>query len=153
MRFTVTSKVRGVSPARAYSVFNDRLLTALSPPFAKPLTRHYGGNRPGDRLHFVLKTPLGAKDWTGQVTEEAHGEAEIYFVDEGEHMPLGLTLWRHKHRLIKAPYGTRIRDEVQFETNNGLFTLLLFPALWVQFLYRKPLYGKTIRRMLENLAP
>lgn len=148
MRFTVTSDVRGVSPREAYSVFTDQLLTTLSPPFAKPVTRLYEGNRPGHRLHFILHTPLGAKTWTGKVTEEQVSEAEIYFIDEGAEMPFGLTYWRHKHRLIKTNEGTRIRDEVQFETKNSFLAFFLFPVLWFQLLYRKPMYEKTIKRML-----
>lgn len=150
MKFTVNSSVRGIDPQTVYGVFNDRLLTALSPPLAKPLTKQYGGNRPGDRLHFVLRTPLGAKDWTGQVTEESRTESEIYFVDEGHQMPFGITRWKHKHRLIKTSFGTQIRDEVQFDAKNSLLAVFLFPAIWLQFLYRKPLYEKTIKRMLAE---
>lgn len=150
MKFTVISSVPGIEPQNVYRVFTNELLTALSPPFAKPVTRHYGGNRPGNRLHFTLRTPLGRKDWKGKVTEEGHTETEIYFVDEGLEMPFGLTHWRHKHRLLKTPTGTQIRDEVQFETKNSLLTALLFPVLWAQFLYRKPLYAKTIKRMLAS---
>lgn len=150
MRFTVTTHVRGVSPQAAYSVFTDRLLAALSPPFVKPVTQLYEGNRPGHQLRFSLHTPLGTQTWTGKVTEEQISETEIYFVDEGLEMPFGLIYWRHKHRLLKTVEGTRIRDEVQFRTKNSLLSVLLFPVLWFQFLYRKPMYAKTIKRMLAE---
>jgi len=150
VKFTVSTQIHGISPGEVYRVFNYDLLWALSPPFAKPKAVLYEGNRPGHRMVFRLVTPLGTKHWAGRVTEEGHTENEIYFVDEGEQMPFGLSLWRHKHRIIKTGWGTLLRDEVRFEGRNALLTVLLFPVLYAQFIYRKPLYAKSIRRLLAQ---
>lgn len=150
VKFTVSTQIHELTPEEVYRVFNYDLLWALSPPFAKPRAVLYEGNRPGHRMVFGLVTPLGTKHWAGRVTEEGHTANEIYFVDEGEQMPFGLRLWRHKHRMIRNGAGTLLRDEVRFETRNPLFTALLFPVLYAQFIYRKPRYEKCIRRLLAG---
>lgn len=148
MKFALESKIKGVDFKEVYRVFDFKLLKALSPPFMKPEAIVYDGNKKGDRLIFKLKNPLFTSDWIGYVSEEEHNENEIYFVDCGKSMPFGLKTWEHKHRLIRTHYGTLIRDEVQFVGNNSLITFFLVPLVWLQFLYRKPMYGPIIKNRL-----
>lgn len=148
MKFAVESKITGIDFRKVYDVFDFKLLSDLSPSFMKPEAIIYEGNKRGDRLSFRLHTPFFTTLWEGKVSEEKYAEDEIYFVDEGDKMPFGMRLWRHKHRIIKTDYGTLIRDEVQFDTKNSLLTFFLLPGIWLQFLYRKPLYDKIIKKRL-----
>lgn len=150
MKLAVESNVKGVNPEEVYSLFDVELLCALSPPFMKPQPLVHEGNHLGAQLVLRLKNPLFSSVWKGHVTEEKHTENEIYFVDEGIEMPFGMTAWRHKHRIIRAPFGTLIRDEVEFNTKNGLLTALLMPGVWLQLIYRKPLYEKIIKARLKR---
>jgi len=148
VKFVVESKIRDVNIQDVYSVFDFRLLTALSPPMMKPEAKIYEGNKLGDQLYFVIRTPIGGFPWKGKVTEESITENEIYFVDEGTEMAFGMSTWKHKHRLIKINDGTLIRDEVFFDTKNRLLKYVLLPGVWMQFLYRKPLYEKIVKKRL-----
>jgi ligand-binding SRPBCC domain-containing protein len=148
VKFVVQSKIRDVNIQDVYSVFDFRLLAELSPPIMKPEAKLYEGNELGDQLYFVIRTPIGDYPWKGKVTEESITENEIYFVDEGIQMAFGMSAWKHKHRLIKTDYGTLIRDEVFFDTKNVLLKYVLLPGVWMQFLYRKPLYEKIVKKRL-----
>ena len=150
MKFVVESKIRDVNIQDVYSVFDFRLLAALSPPMMKPEAKLYEGNKHGDQLHFLIRTPIGRFPWKGKVTEENISENEIYFVDEGIEMAFGMRAWKHKHRLIKTNEGTLIRDEVFFDTKNPVLKYVLLPGVWMQFLYRKPLYEKIVKKRLAQ---
>ena len=150
MKFVVESKIRDVNIRDVYRVFDFRLLAKLSPPFMKPEAKLYEGNKPGHQLYFIIHTPIGGYPWKGKVTEENISENEIYFVDEGIDMAFGMSAWKHKHRLIKTDTGTLVRDEVYFDTKNPLWKYVLLPGVWLQFLYRKPLYEKIVKKRLKQ---
>jgi ligand-binding SRPBCC domain-containing protein len=150
MKFQMSAPVKGHSPQEIIRVFDFDLLRALSPPMMKPDLVSYGGYAPGTTIHFRLNTPFGIKDWKGMITEYRENEAEIYFIDQGVELPFGIKSWKHKHRLIRTTYGTEIRDEVEFSFYGVLSRLVLTPGIWLQFLYRKPLYSKIISRRLKK---
>jgi ligand-binding SRPBCC domain-containing protein len=150
MKFQMSTPVRGHVPKEIINVFDFDLLRALSPPMMKPELISYGGYAPGTKIHFRLNTPFGTKDWKGMISEYSENETEIYFTDEGVELPFGIKTWKHKHRLIRRHYGTEIRDEVEFSFYGVLSRLFFTPGIWLQFLYRKPLYRKIISRRLKK---
>jgi ligand-binding SRPBCC domain-containing protein len=150
MKFQMSTRVKGHSPEEIIKIFDFDLLRALSPPMMKPDLVSYGGYAPGTKIHFRLTTPFGIKDWKGIISEYRENEAEIYFTDEGLELPFGIKTWKHKHRLIRKPYGTEIRDEVECSFANGIAKLFLPSGIWLQFVYRKPLYAKIISKRLKK---
>ncbi len=150
MKFSMNSPVKGFSPEEIMGIFDFSFLSELSPPMMKPEAVVYEGNRPGAKIHFRLKTPFGKKDWKGEINGYGETPDEIWFSDEGKEIPFGIKTWHHKHRLIKTEYGTKIRDEVEVTFKNALLTPLLAPGIWLQFLYRKPLYSKIIAKRLQK---
>lgn len=148
MKFVVESKIRGVDFREVYSVFDFKLLHELSPFFMKPEAIVYEGNKQGDKLVFKVRTPFFSTVWEGKVSEERKTDEEIFFVDEAIKPAFGINIWRHKHRIIRTEYGTLIRDEVQFCTKYSLVDCFLYPGVLFQFLYRKPLYEKIIKKRL-----
>ena len=149
MKFTIKTLVQGFTPLEVYSIFDFELLSALSPPFVKTEALVYEGNKTGDRIAFMLHSPLGRWNWTGRITENHISENVIYFTDEGEKMPLGLTAWKHTHKLIKSDKGCTIEDRIVYQGKNHFHTVFIFPLIWSQFIYRKPLYEAIIRKRLE----
>lgn len=150
MKFQMSTPVQGFSPKEIINIFDFDLLRALSPPMMKPDLVSYGGYAPGTKIHFRLNTPFGIKDWKGSISEYRESEAEIYFTDVGLELPFGIKTWKHKHRLIRTAYGTEIRDEVDCSFSNFMAKSFLPPGIWLQFLYRKPLYAKIISRRLKK---
>lgn len=112
---------------------------ALLPPVN--LVR-YDGSATGDIVSMELNFLFFKQKWTSKITDNHTDSKEYYFVDEGVELPFFLKRWKHKHRIIKEGASTIIRDEIEFKAPFGLLSLLLYPALYIQFAYRKPIYKK-----------
>ncbi len=130
--------------------FNESLFSRLSPPFPPVKILRFEGSKAGDIVSLELNFVLFKQTWTSKITEDKSNESEFYFVDEGIELPFFLKKWKHKHRIIKSEKGTLIRDEIDFQAPFALMTLLLYPALLAQFLYRKPIYRKVFRKDQDN---
>jgi ligand-binding SRPBCC domain-containing protein len=61
-------------------------------------------------------------------------------------LPFFLKYWRHHHRIVQDGQSTRIIDDIHFRSPLLLFDFLLWPVLWLQFLYRKPIYRNVFRK-------
>lgn len=125
--------------------FNETLFTKLSPPFPPVKLLRFDGSKKGDIVSLELNFLLFRQKWTSEIIEDKTTSKEFYFVDKGVQLPFFLKEWHHKHRLVKEGDNTLIRDEISYTGGNGIFTVLLYPALYLQFLYRKPIYKKIFK--------
>lgn len=122
--------------------FTESLFLKLNPPFPPVKLLRFDGSETGDLVSLELNFLLFKQKWTSKITDHHFNENEFFFIDEGVELPFFLKSWKHKHRLIKKGNHCLIRDEITYESNNSVFTKLLFPVLKGQFLYRKPIYKK-----------
>lgn len=122
--------------------FDETLFTKLSPPFPPVKLARFDGSEIGDLISLELNFLLFKQTWTSEISDAKTTEMEYFFVDLGIKLPFFLKNWRHKHRIIKNGNSTIIRDEVEFSGPFGVASLLLYPAIYLQFLYRKPIYKK-----------
>tara|TARA_R110002020_G_scaffold353796_5_gene566641 strand:+ start:506 stop:940 length:435 start_codon:yes stop_codon:yes gene_type:complete len=122
--------------------FDETLFSKLNPPFPPVKLLRFDGSEKGDLVSLELNLLLFKQEWTSQITKNHTDEKEYYFVDEGVSLPFFLKRWEHKHRIIKDGSHSIIRDEIEFEGSFGLLTLVLYPALYAQFAFRKPIYKK-----------
>lgn len=122
--------------------FDEKLFTRLSPPFPPVKLIKFDGSQKGDVVSLELNFLLFKQKWTSLITEDQTNEKEFFFVDEGTELPFFLKKWTHKHRIIKKGDQSIIRDEIEYEAPFKIMTWLLYPALWGQFAYRKPIYKK-----------
>lgn len=122
--------------------FDETLFTKLSPPFPPVKLLRFDGSKTGDLVTLELNFIFFKQKWTSEITDDQTDDQEFYFIDEGTTLPFFLKKWKHKHRIIKTKNGSIIRDEISYEGPFGLMTLMLYPALYLQFLYRKPIYKK-----------
>jgi ligand-binding SRPBCC domain-containing protein len=125
--------------------FNETLFTKLSPPFPPVKLLRFDGSKKGDFVSLELNFLFFKQKWTSEITEDKTTEQEFYFIDEGVELPFFLKEWQHKHRIINSGEGCIIRDEITYKSGFSLLTLLLYPALYIQFLYRKPIYKKLFK--------
>lgn len=125
--------------------FNENLFLQLSPPFPPVRLLRFDGSAKGDTVILELNFLLFKQNWVSEITDDQTNENEFYFIDEGVELPFFLKKWKHKHRIIRAGNQSIIRDEIEYQGPFGLMTLLLYPALLLQFLYRKPIYKKIFR--------
>ncbi|EOZ96132.1 hypothetical protein A33Q_2725 [Indibacter alkaliphilus LW1] len=144
MEITISTKV-AQDYLQVKEGFNESLFKKLSPPFPPVKLLKFDGSTKGDLVSLELNFIFFKQKWTSEITDDATDASEFYFIDEGIELPFFLGKWKHKHRIIKKGQGSEIRDEIEYEGPNALMTALLYPALYLQFLYRKPIYKKIFR--------
>lgn len=120
--------------------FNRDLFIRLSPPFPPVRLLRFDGCQTGDVVSLELNFLLFKQVWTSHIIDQQTTPDETYFIDQGTQLPFFLRTWRHKHRLIRENERTLIADEIQFQTPSRLVDYLIYPVMWAQFAYRKPIY-------------
>lgn len=142
MKLTLRTPVS--APLRqVWEGFDESLFRNLSPPFPPVKLVRFDGSRPGDLVSLELNFILFSQSWTSRIADQKETDGEIHFTDEGIKLPFFLSFWRHKHRLIRQESGgTLIADEIEYRTPFLLFDYLIYPAMWAQFAYRKPIYRR-----------
>ncbi len=141
MRIKITTPVRQPYKQVARG-FDKKLFTSLNPPFPPVKLLRFDGSTRGDEVHLQLNFLLFTQVWKSLITENAENEEEIYFIDKGIQLPFFLSYWQHTHRIKRVGPHTHIIDDISFRTPFLLFDLLMYPVMYLQFLYRKPLYKK-----------
>jgi ligand-binding SRPBCC domain-containing protein len=125
--------------------FDQNLFKVLNPPFPPVKLLRFDGSRKGDEVHLQLDFLLFRQVWKSLIIENGEKAGEIYFIDKGIQLPFFLSCWQHKHIIRQQGKQTAIIDDIQFRTPFFLFDILLYPVLYGQFLYRKPVYRKFFR--------
>lgn len=122
--------------------FTDQLFLKLVPPFPPVKLLRFDGCKKGDVVSLELNMLLFTQDWTSLITHDERSSTHFLFVDEGEKLPFFLKKWKHNHLLKANEQGTLIIDDISFTTGTILTDLLMYPALYLQFLYRRPVYKR-----------
>ncbi len=141
MQITITTKISQGYIA-VMKGFNEDLFMQLNPPFPPVKLLRFDGCKTGDVVSLELNFIFFKQQWQSLIVEDDLSEEEFYFVDEGQKLPFFLSFWRHKHRIIKKVNESEIVDDITFRSPFWLLDFLLFPVLWLQFWYRKPVYKK-----------
>ena len=128
------------------SGFDEKLFKALNPPFPKVKLSRFDGCKEGDIVSLRLNFIFFSLTWESLITEDETTDNEFRFVDEGTSLPFFLKFWRHHHRVVSDGEGSLIIDDITFKTPFYLPEFLMYPALYGQFLYRKPIYQKFFKR-------
>lgn len=130
--------------------FTESLFKKLSPPFPPVRLLRFDGSETGDLVSLELNFIFFRQKWTSRISEDQTTYQEFYFVDEGIELPFFLKKWKHKHRVISAAAGSIIRDEIEFEAPFGWMSALLWPTLWLQFAFRKPIYRQIFKKPVAS---
>lgn len=126
--------------------FNSDLFMKLNPPFPPVDLIEFGGCEKGDKVHLKLNFIFFKQDWISLITFDKTDEQVFEFIDEGTKLPFFLKKWRHHHIVQKLEDGTSsIIDDINFKSPFLLMDFLLFPVLWLQFAYRKPIYRRLFK--------
>lgn len=144
MNLKITTTVKQ-SPDKVWEGFNEDLFEALAPPFPPVKLLRFDGSLKGDEVHLELNFLLFKQQWNSLITQQEQSDSEIFFVDEGMKLPFFLKAWRHKHRIIKQGSGAAIIDDITYQTPFKILDWMMYPAMWLQFAYRKPIYQKLFR--------
>lgn len=137
------------SVSDVWNQFDDKLLLKLSPPFP-PVKLISFGQKIGEKVTFELNFFIKRQLWVSKITDSYLSVEESYFIDEGVQLPFFLKYWKHKHRIVRdntSPNGSGsiIIDEIEFRTPTILTDYIFYPILYLQFLYRKPIYQRIFK--------
>lgn len=127
--------------------FNQELFLKLNPPFPPVRLVKFDGCKAGDEVSLELNFLLFKQLWVSDIVEDKHEQEQWYFVDEGRKLPFFLKSWKHIHRVEVSGDGAIIIDDISFSTGTIFTDWLMYPALYFQFLYRKPIYKKVFRKL------
>ena len=127
---------------QVFAAFDKDLFLKLNPPFPPVKLIRFDGCKKEDFVTLSLNCIFFKQEWTSQITENGQNEKEIWFVDEGIKLPFFLKKWKHRHRILRQKSGTVIIDDILYLSPYILLSYLLYPVLYPQFLYRKPIYRK-----------
>tara|TARA_A100001015_G_scaffold158994_2_gene176635 strand:- start:54 stop:485 length:432 start_codon:yes stop_codon:yes gene_type:complete len=119
--------------------FNQTLFDTLSPPFPPVKVTRYDGSKTGDIVELELNFFIFKQKWISTIIDHGANEKETWFVDKGTTLPFFLTGWHHKHIIQETPTGSSIIDDIEYKSY-PILEWVLFPVLYLQFLYRIPIY-------------
>lgn len=142
MRLYFATFIPNQTPGSIWEGFDQHLLERLNPPWVSASLTRYDGNELGDEVHLELNLLVTKQQWISEITDYQHTSEQIYFVDEGKQLPFFLKQWQHRHLIQAVEGGAEVVDDVRFSTGTLLTDALLYPALFAQFWYRKPIYRK-----------
>ncbi|MFH6983272.1 SRPBCC family protein [Marinoscillum luteum] len=141
MRILVSTRVQA-SCQVVKSGFTEQLFLSLNPPFPPVKLLRFDGCEKGDWVTLELNFLLFRQQWISEITEVSEEAGSWNFVDIGRKLPFFLKTWKHRHSVKQVGEGAEIVDAIRFTTGSLVSDLLLYPILWVQFLYRKPIYKR-----------
>lgn len=123
--------------------FDEKLFLSLNPPFPPVKLKEFGGCVKGDKVHLELNFIFFKQDWISDITFDNTTDTVFEFIDEGTQLPFFLKYWKHHHIVERVDANSSyIIDDIQFKSPYKLMDFLLYPVLWLQFAYRKPIYKK-----------
>lgn len=123
--------------------FNLKLFEALKPPLINLNVARFDGCKKGDEVHLEIGLGPLKQKWISHITDDFENNNEWTFVDEGHVLPPPLKDWKHTHRIINiSDAQCEIHDDIEYSSRNRLLDLLLYPALYIQFALRIPVYKK-----------
>lgn len=122
--------------------FDEDLFLQLNPPLPKVRLLRFDGCRKGDTVKMELNFLLWKDIWQSDITSDQLSKDGFMFIDEGSTLPMPFMYWRHEHIVEKHGNGAQIIDRITYKSRNQVFDLILFPFLFLQFLYRKPIYKR-----------
>lgn len=134
-------------PAAVMAGFTRELFVALAPPFPQLTVKRFDGCCRGDRVEIELNTLVARLPWTALITDHGvQADGTHFFVDTGQVLPPPLRFWRHRHLIEPGPDGgSVIVDDLEYRTASPALDALLYPAMWAQFAWRRPIYRRWFR--------
>jgi ligand-binding SRPBCC domain-containing protein len=132
------------SPAQVLAGFTRELFVALAPPFPMLRVLRFDGSRTGNHVEIELDTLVKRLPWTSLIVDDGQlPDGTHFFIDEGQLLPPPLRYWRHRHLMQPGPNGgCIIVDDLEYRTASKVLDIVLYPAMWAQFVWRRPIYRR-----------
>lgn len=141
MKIQIETKV-AASLKKVKEGFTKDLFLSLNPPFPPVKLLQFDGCKAGDKVVLELNFLLFKQQWISDIIEDHQSEKSWHFIDIGTKLPFFLSQWKHQHGVESTGSGSIIIDDIDFSTGFLLTDLVMYPLLYFQFLYRKPIYKR-----------
>ncbi len=136
MRIYFKTRVKG-NFKTVFKDFDRELFEFLKPKLGKVQIVEFGGSKVGSKVHVRFLSPIKA-DWISEITEVNQSQSELFFIDQGISLPPGMKNWHHKHSVrFVSENESEVIDDINYQGNNFILSVLLYPALLAGFLPRK----------------
>ena len=122
--------------------FNVNLFKALAPPFPRLNVKRFDGCKTDDLVELELDFVTHKQQWVSLIIHDRTTEEVFEFIDIGKNLPFPFKKWRHHHLVQKSGNGSLISDNIEYSSGWVIVDYLLYPLLFLQFAYRKPVYRK-----------
>ena len=130
------------SADEVWAGFDEDLFRQLAPPFPKLKVLHFDGSTTGKTVKAEINFFLFKQIWESIIVDHGENEDQIWFVDEGKQLPFFLRSWRHEHLILRKNSRAVIVDQIEYRSPLRVLDWLLYPSMWLQFAYRKPIYRR-----------
>ena len=141
MKLSLSTRVTG-SVQQIKAGFDVSLFKALAPPFPKLNVKRFDGCEKNDLVELELNFFTYKQNWVSLITYDKTTDDIFEFIDIGKELPFPFKKWRHHHLVEKTGTGSVISDKIEYSSGLIILDYLLFPLLFLQFVYRKPVYRK-----------
>ena len=141
MKLTLSTQVEQ-SVQKVKAGFNIDLFKLLAPPFPKLKVKRFDGCSKDDLVELELDFIIQKQSWVSLIIFDRTSNEKFEFIDIGEKLPFPFKSWKHHHIVEGNHKGSIITDDIEFRSGMLMFDYLLFPLLYLQFIYRKPVYKK-----------
>lgn len=122
--------------------FDRELFEALAPSVGKIEIAKFTGSETGDEVHIKFVKPIRT-EWISHIIDHGQDDKRAYFVDRGVQLPFPLGEWEHHHVIERiSEVESYIVDDMRFKGRNWLWSILLYPAIYLGFLPRSRVYRK-----------
>lgn len=129
------------------SGFDRDLFQALKPPLMQLTLKRFDGCKKGDTVHLQMGIGPIRQEWISLITYDHLTESQFKFIDKGTLLPPPLKEWAHQH-IVNAMVdgGSEIIDHIDYSTGKKWLDILIYPAMYLLFWLRKPVYRKYFRK-------
>jgi ligand-binding SRPBCC domain-containing protein len=141
MHFKISTRIATPFRQEMKGMTKERLLQ-LNPKFPPYEIVRFDGIYQGAEVHIVLHLAGRKEHWEYLISEVKDTEDSWSFVDESRKQPFFLRSWKHRYTICGDATYTKVTDQLEFRARFFLLDLLLYPWLYLHFLYRKPVYRK-----------
>lgn len=125
------------------SGFDRDLFQALKPPLMELNLKQFDGCKKGDTVHLEMGIGIIRQEWISLITYDNLTESQFKFIDKGTLLPPPLKEWTHQHIVNALEDGSsEIIDNIDYSTGKKWLNILIYPAMYILFWLRKPVYRK-----------
>ena len=139
MNYNQKVKIKNITFEKVSSAFHSIKIVEFLTKFQPVQIIEWSGIENGKMAHFKLWF-FGWKNFKVKHESYMKSNNELFFIDRGIELPLGVKYWKHKHIIKRNGEGVIIQDLVSFSHANIFMEYLLFPILMFPIIIRKLFY-------------